>query len=140
MSDEALELYPSKDKDPPYAFYIFISITFCIILLGLTAFIFNKKSKTLSKLPPGFSVVDDGKWLSIMMFALQFWDFTSDINLCIEIWINEQIFGKQVDSVMLIIAIGSTLFILIPYAANLFIAARIKTFIKTNEAAKAWYF
>ena len=40
---------------------------------------------------------------------------------------------------ILIVAVGSALFIIVPYIVNLVIAARIKRFIKTNAAAKAWY-
>ena len=62
------------------------------------------------------------------------WDFYSDINLSIEIW-NDEI-G---DILILISAVGSTMFVLIPYFANLVWATRIKNLIRGNEAAKAWF-
>ena len=68
-------------------------------------------------------------------------DFASDVNLCIEIWGTDglNLFGSDGDFMMLIIAWGSLGFVVIPYIANLVIAARIQKLIKTNEAAKAWY-
>ena len=69
-------------------------------------------------------IVDDGKWSSVMIFALQFYDFASDINLSLEIW-----FIQNKSDVTYLIAIGSTLFVLIPYIANLVIASRIKRYM-----------
>ena len=93
-------------------------------------------------------MVDDGKWTSVIIFGLQFWDFASDVNLCLDIWITEDISGQFSDTneersrenvIILIVAFGSAVFVLVPYIANLIIAVRIKNYIKTNEAAKAWY-
>ena len=63
------------------------------------------------------------------------------MNLCIEIWGVEgvRLFGGDGDFIMLIVTWGSLGFVVIPYIANLIIAARIQKLIKTNEAAKAWY-
>ena len=43
------------------------------------------------------------------------------------------------DTITLAVAFGSAIFVIVPYIANLIIAIRIKNYIKTNEAAKAWY-
>ena len=84
---------------------------------------------------PGANTVDDGLWVAVVSFALQFWDFFSDINLTVEMWGRSDI-GEVV---ILICAIGSTMFILIPYVANLVYATRIKNIIRGNEAAKSWF-
>ena len=72
MSNEPKELNPTNDEPPQYVFWALAAITGLIVLVGLFGLIYNKKSQQLSKLP-GCNVVDDGKWGSIMVFALQFW-------------------------------------------------------------------
>ena len=71
------------------------------------------------------------------------------MNLCLDIWITENIFDTLAELgnteqtrrgiIILAVAFGSAIFVIIPYIANLVIAVRIKNYIKTNEAAKAWY-
>ena len=76
----------------------------------------------------------------------------SDVNLCIDIWVSEAIFDQfsqiiedeyedhtRKDIIILAVALGSAIFVVVPYMANLFVAVKIKKYIKTNEAAKAWY-
>ena len=63
------------------------------------------------------------------------WDFGSDVNLCVEMW-NRPDLDRVV---ILICVIGSTLFVVIPYFANLVYATKIKTIIRGNEAAKSWF-
>eukprot|EP01084_Bolivina_argentea_P022927 42645_1 len=147
--NNAKELYPISEEKTPYAFYAIASVTAIIILIGLFAFIFNKAPSTFSKIP-GFNIVDDGRWTAMIIFGLQFWDFSSDLNLCIEIWITENIFKKiqilttdqdtnREDFIILIVAIGSAVFVIVPYVANIIVASRIKNIIKTNQTAKAWF-
>ena len=79
-------------------------------------------------------------------------DFASDVNLCLDIWITENMFDElsllindeskersRSDFIILIVAFGSAIFVILPYITNLIVAVRIKNIIKTNEAAKAWY-
>ena len=135
MGAEVMTLYQEIESNTPYIFYGLLGITGLITLIGVFAVIYNKNSETLSKLP-GFNVVDDGKWAAIVVLALQFWDFTSDLNLAYEIATRDDVIE---DPIITVIAIGSVLFILLPYIANLWIAARIKKIIKGNETAKSWF-
>ena len=76
-------------------------------------------------------------------------DFASDVNLCLNIWITEDIINiltvlgseeqTRSDMIILCVAFGSITFVIIPYIVNLLIAVRIKKYIKTNEAANAWF-
>eukprot|EP01084_Bolivina_argentea_P022105 41080_1 len=85
---------------------------------------------------PGFNIVDDGKWVALLIFGLQVYDFYSDVNLSIEITSRDDFLE---DWLILISGIGSIFFVLVPYIANLLIAARIKEIIKHNAAAKGWF-
>ena len=58
MSDELLELYPSKEENPPYVFYIITSISAFIALIAIFALIYNKISAKVSST----KIVDDAKW------------------------------------------------------------------------------
>ena len=53
-----------------YVLYVIIAMVGLIVLISIFALLFN--SRKFPKLP-GFSRVDDGKWASLLMFALQFW-------------------------------------------------------------------
>ena len=63
-------------------------------------------------------------------------DFASDVNLSIDFWFDPLIFE---DLFILAAGIGSAAFTIIPYIANLVVAARIKEIIKDNLAAKSWF-
>merc|ERR1711933_30962 len=77
--------------------------------------------------------VDDGKWTSLISFALQFYDFGSDVNLAISAW------SYSEGGILLKIAqIGCCAFVIIPYCANLIIAARIKLIIGNNHSAQSF--
>eukprot|EP01083_Nonionella_stella_P238557 835867_1 len=52
-----------------------------LVFIAFLAFLFNKKHVPML---PGFHIVDDAKWTSMVMFSLQLWDFYSDINLSLE--------------------------------------------------------
>ena len=70
------------------------------------------------------------------MIWILYRDFFSDVNLAIEIWDSDMIFQNIL---VLIAGIGSTVFTLFPYIANLIIASRIKEIIRNNAAAKGWF-
>ena len=74
VSDESLMKIKSlnPEESPPYVIFAIASISGFLSLIGLFAFIFNKMPDKCSKIP-GFNVVDDGKWTSMIIFALQFW-------------------------------------------------------------------
>eukprot|EP01084_Bolivina_argentea_P303790 524596_1 len=133
MDDKPSDLYPASIETPKYFFYAILIISASISLLGIIALVFNKTSRP--KLP-GFNIVDDGKWMALIIFSLQLWDFASDCNLSYELWTTNNIWS---DVTILIISVGVTLFIFIPYTVNLFIAIRIKRVLKNNQAAKTWF-
>ena len=72
MDADVKELYPKTIEPPQIMFYGLVSITLFIAIIGVFALIYNKKPDIFSKIP-GCSVVDDGKWIAIIVFALQFW-------------------------------------------------------------------
>eukprot|EP01083_Nonionella_stella_P288803 982725_1 len=138
LSSESVVCFRNCDdpsgQETEYVFYTSLAITGTIILFAMFAFLFNK-----GKFPnlPGFHPVDDAQWLSVIIFAVQFWDFTSDVNLCVELWGRD----LSINMLILISAIGSTAFVIIPYLANLIIAINIKKsgIIRNNESAKTWF-
>ena len=139
MTKETKSLY-SEIGDPSYVFFIISCMTGIIMIFGIFGFIFNKIPDKMSKFC-GFSIVDDGKWISVMIYGLTFWDFASDINLAAEIWFEENVLEKDgafKDYVILTVSIGTILFVIVPYIINLIIAIRIKHFIKDNDTAKSW--
>eukprot|EP01083_Nonionella_stella_P265660 899652_1 len=113
-----------------YVLYGIISICGLLGLIGILAFLFNK-----GHIPrfSGSNVVDNGKFAAVFVFTLQLWDFYSDVNLSVEIWNHPQL------SHMLVSAIGSTFFVIVPYIANLAVAAKIKQLIRDNQAAKSYF-
>ena len=56
--------------------------------------------------------------------------------MAVDIWLDPLIFEN---SLVLYAGIGSATFTIIPYIANLVVAARIKEIIKDNLAAKSWF-
>jgi len=122
-------------KDEPFQ-YILVTLGTVISLFMITAIcaiLFNQGiiPKILC-----FNVVDDGRWQALIAFSLQLWDFLSDINLSIEMWATQ---AASDDFIILLLAAGTTIFLVVPYIANLIIASRIKNIIKDNQAAKAWF-
>eukprot|EP01084_Bolivina_argentea_P127095 224844_1 len=116
-----------------YIFYGLAAFGGLIILIGMSAFLFNKG--LFPKLP-GMNRVDDARWPALLIFALQFWDFVSDCTLSIEIWRRHDVFNELF---ILITAGGCTFFIIMPYIVNILIAANIKYFIKNNHATMGWF-
>ena len=90
-----------------------------MVFVALLGFIWNKAPFPRIMC---FNIADNAKWTSLIVVSLQFWDFVNDINLCIEIWASEDVIA---DMSLLIIAIGSSVFVIIRYIANPMIAAKI---------------
>ena len=80
--------------------------------------------------------VDNAKWTVFIVFFLQAWDFFSDIALSVQIWSSEQL---NHDVRVFAAAVGSIVFVVVPYASNLLVASRLKGRLKHNEAAKAYF-
>merc|ERR1719481_2282995 len=85
------------------------------------------------------SVVDNGRWTAVWVVALQIWDFGSDILLTVEVWRRDDVWRRPL---MRGVAVASSFFVVLPYCANLFAAARVKSLshgvIERNEAAATW--
>ena len=62
----------------------------------------------------------------------------SDVNLCIDIWLNEDILSRTDELKILLIGIGSAFFVLVPYC-KLNYCHQNKNDIRCNESAKSWY-
>ena len=60
----------------------------------------------------------------------------SDVTLSFEMWRRRNVLSNML---VLASAVGSSLFIVIPFIANLFVAANIKTIVSGNEAARTWF-
>ena len=131
-SIKIMELYPVDAID--YVFWGLTGLTVMMILFVPFAFMFNKDK--LCKLP-GCHTVDDGKWAALMSFALQFYDFGSDVNLVINTWIYTGNVSNK--SLFTIAKYGCTAFVIIPYCVNLLIAAKIKRFVDGNPCAQAYF-
>ena len=138
MAESAQLINPPASEPRQYVFIALIIITSIIAFIAILALLWNKISPRKPKLGeiPAMSIVDNARWTSVIRFALQFWDFASDVNLAVEIWNRNDVWTN---TFMLVIASGSSFFIILPYIANLIIASRIKEIIKKNEAAKAWF-
>ena len=66
---EAMELYPSADSTDTVLF-VLLSVSGCFLIIGLAACVVNKMRCKNSRCS-----VDEARWISIVAFALQFWDF-----------------------------------------------------------------
>ena len=118
--------------------YIYISLVCLmslIVLVALLACVFNR-GLCSPLYVCGCRSVDDGHWFAVLGFALQIYDFFSDLALSAEIWQNANVWNNFQ---LLISGIGSLVFLGLPYFCNLMFAARIKRRISSNGRAKAWF-
>ena len=136
-SELAMELYPEiiSDEDEPYVYYGLVSISGTVALVGVLALLYEKGIIFCVK-----RKVDTSRWTAFIILGLQFWDFASDVLLSFELWFHDDLTNDDNRGrLILVAAIGTTTFIVIPYASNLWIAAHIRRYIKNNEAALTWY-
>ena len=66
-------------------------------------------------------------------------DFYSDISLSLEVWRRSDVWRRPL---MFGVALSSSFFVALPYCANLFVAARIRSLngvVRRNEAANTWF-
>ena len=88
----------------------------------------------ITKLTPK---VDTSIWTAFLALGLQFWDFVSDLLLCFELWTVSNLFEPG-NRRITICAIGSAVFLVVPYLSNLRVASKIKQYVKENKAASDW--
>ena len=123
----------ATDTEIDWATIILLVICGLMSLAAIPAFLWNKQK--IPKLP-GFHYVDDGKFMALILYALQIWDFYSDLMLAIFI-ITHPDFRTNMG--YLIAGVLSATFTVIPYTSNLIMAIRIKEFVRSNNAAKGWF-
>eukprot|EP01083_Nonionella_stella_P216334 777779_1 len=71
------------DGDDQFIYMGIAIVCGVLVFASICAFLFNKR--VFPNLP-GFHPVDEARWISLIVFAVQFWDFASDANLVSEIW------------------------------------------------------
>merc|ERR1719334_2571130 len=75
------------------------------------------------------------------VYALQVYDFGSDIWLSYEMMEAAMAAGEGVSSALFLVAVGSELFILVPFVLNLWYAARIRKqqSVQQSASARVWF-
>ena len=132
LSFQVIEVMTFTEENREYYLYGLMAISGMICMTGFMALGYEKGA--IPKLKPK---VDTSRWAAFLALGLQFWDFVSDLLLCFELWSVSNLFEPDNRRIM-ICAIGSTAFLVIPYLSNLRIASKIKQFVKENEAASTW--
>eukprot|EP01084_Bolivina_argentea_P107535 192270_1 len=128
--------YPDDIKETEWILIIMAIILSFGCVISILAYLWNTEccGRGYPKIA-GFHIVDDSQYFVVLIFALQCWDFTSDLYLSIEICTQNDLENHLI----LISGIGCILFILIPYSVNLFYASRIKSILSQNAAAKSYF-
>ena len=131
---ESMVRFPDPDPvtSSDYIYFGLSAVSGMIGMVGAAAFVYEK-----GFIPKITRKVDQSLWSAWLGMALQFWDFASDISLSHELWTHEHLWDAQ-RRLILICAIGSTAFIVIPYLSNLYIAGNIKRMIRHNDTALTW--
>ena len=122
-SVEAMELFPEDAIviEQEYIYFVLMGASALFAMVGVLAFIYQSGKCLKPK-------VDSSRWAAWFAFALQFWDFVSDITLSYELWTESWSGFDSQELLIHISTIGSTAFVVIPYVSNLWIAANIKKY------------
>eukprot|EP01084_Bolivina_argentea_P063494 115922_1 len=114
-----------------YMLPILISVMCIGVCISIAAFMYNKSS----------GYVDDAIHFAVMIYALQIFDFISDVNLSFEIVSQFNINNENSnDKLLLYIAgYGTILFIVLPYTANVLLTCRIRKYVKNNSSALVYF-
>ena len=130
---DAMALFPSEDS-PNTIFLVLLGICAAMVGVAVCACVSNKIGCRDSV----HCSVDEARWASLIAFALQFWDFASDVTLTFSIWRRADVFASKL---IFACAVGTSAFVALPYAANLRMASRIKGIagIRGNESARTWF-
>lgn len=135
------ELNPSP-TEIDYVFYTLLGVVGLMVIVAGFALMFNEG--LLPVFPPCHTV-DSGKWSAILSFATQFYDLSSDAVFTVDVWTTWSALSSgstQQKQKVLISAIGSTSFLVIPYFVNLYSATRVKRkggVIARNNAVQTWF-
>ncbi len=121
MEYTALDIILSEDNDfAKIILGIQPIITFIyLIFVGFITFLANLHSKGICcfKEGNGCNRVDDVKWIEGALFLLQIWDLYSDVLFCISC--ARKAIERGYELIDMILFIGSLVFVIVPYAANL---------------------
>ena len=115
----------------PWAIAVILSI--CVIV-AFASFIYN------NCVDENESWTDNGNSIALPLYGLQMVDVLSDINLCLEIFL--QFDDQNSDKTLLYIAgWGSLIFTFVPYVCNVVFAASIRNFseVQKNTFAKSYF-
>ena len=84
--------------------------------------------------------MDNAAFLVPFLISLNIYDFISDINLSITIFSHTDL-EYDASNMILLLAIGSVFFIVLPYFSNLWYAMRInkQEAIQNCPSARAWF-
>merc|ERR1712228_812758 len=128
ISDIELIQYPIEEAQTlNYILYGLFAMMAMAVITSLAALAMNKRED---------STIDNCAWLTAIIFGLQMFDFFSDINLGFELVFEVM---KDPNPLLVISTIGVVMFVILPYAVNLFIATKIKAFVSLNIAAATYF-
>eukprot|EP01083_Nonionella_stella_P043196 116559_1 len=132
---DTLEVLSEEKQETSYMVIVLCGIVVLIgLLLSLLLACLNSSRSSL---------IDNAKVIAPTIFALQVYDFISDINLCFEILSNPKALGGNNDgmSIILLCGICSVIFIVLPFSSNLWYGITIKShpIIKHNRRADEYF-
>ena len=131
---EAMELHPEPStKNIDYTYHWLTGVSVMVGMVGVVAFFYQIGA--ISKVKRR---VDTSRWSAWPALSLQLWDFSSDIVWSFDLWARPDVYDKEKRTI-LIAAIGSLTFIVVPYLSNLWTASKIKGHVHKNQAASTWY-
>ena len=130
---EVVEVATPSETEREYAYYVLVVITAMISMVGIAALAYEK-----GVIPKVQRKVDTSRWTAFLALGLQFGDFASDISLCFELWSIPDLLDPD-KRLVFVSAVGSAVFLVVPYVSNLRIAASIKNFVNQNQAASTWF-
>eukprot|EP00485_Elphidium_margaritaceum_P013914 CAMPEP_0202728732 /NCGR_PEP_ID=MMETSP1385-20130828/185775_1 /ASSEMBLY_ACC=CAM_ASM_000861 /TAXON_ID=933848 /ORGANISM="Elphidium margaritaceum" /LENGTH=2035 /DNA_ID=CAMNT_0049394983 /DNA_START=78 /DNA_END=6186 /DNA_ORIENTATION=+ len=147
QSEEAMALNAEEESTSVnYGFLGALGVSGILMLIAWCACCYNSQKYWPFKRKHccGCKTVDDGKYRSLIVFALHFYDFASDINLALEICFNLFLTASingydNVSWMLMVCACGSVSFIVIPYTINVYYASKVKEMVNANESANTWF-
>eukprot|EP01083_Nonionella_stella_P222284 793368_1 len=126
---EAQSKYESDEPEDNTALILAILVVSIGFIGSIMAFIFNKLPTTK---------IDNAVFPMPLLICLNLYDFLSDINLSVTIMASA---SADINEVQFWLGLASILFIVIPFASNLFYAMRIQNemTIKLNPSARSYF-
>jgi len=127
-----MSLDSGESSNQSIAYWVLLGISASFVMVGFAALFYEKGGPKCGLKPK----VDNSRWIALITLGLQFWDFTSDISLLFELWGHDDLWNERL---LFVAAIGSTAFLIIPFAFNLYRASTVKQLVGSNEAARTWF-